>query len=135
MVRKKRRMGLREKGKKMTLKELIKEVVNDRPAIYPMGWNTDVATIMRNAGRTFYTRKQKQIWELMIRTPYNGEAPTTSLFRSLRSAKEAMEDDIRETLASESPRFDEADFLRSGELSARIADEIFWDIEAKDLAE
>ena len=58
-----------------------------------------------------------------------------SLFRSLRSAKEAMEDDIRETLASENPRFDEADFLRSGELSARIADEIFWDIEAKELAE
>ena len=46
-----------------------------------------------------------------------------------------MEDDIRETLASENPRFDEADFLRSGELSARIADEIFWDIEAKELAE
>lgn len=58
-----------------------------------------------------------------------------SLFRSLRSAKEAMEDDIRETLACENPRFDEADFLRSGELSARIADEIFWDIEAKELAE
>ena len=117
----------------MTLKEAIKEVVNDRPAIYPRGWDTEIAEIMRNAGRAFYTRKQRRVWVLMIRTPYNGEAPTTSLFRSHDAAKEAMEEDIRETLASPSPHFDPEDLLRQDEDNVRIGDEIFWEIEEKDL--
>lgn len=117
----------------MTLKEAIKEVVNDRPAIYPRGWDTEIAEIMRNAGRAFYTRKQKRIWELMIRTPYNGEAPTTSLFRHYEDAKGAMEEDIQESLASENPRFCAEDLVRQGDDNARIGDEIFWEIEQKDL--
>lgn len=119
----------------MTLKELIKEVANDRPGIYPKGWNTEVRDIMHNMGRIIYTRRQRRVWELMIRTPYNGEAPTTTLFRSHDSAKAAMAEDIHATLSSENPRFSAEDLVRQDEDNARIGDEIFWEIEEKDLFE
>ena len=119
----------------MTLKELIKEAVNDRPAIYPRGWDTEVSDIMHNMGRIIYTRRQRRVWELMIRTPYNGETPTTTLFRSHDSAKAAMAEHIHATLASPSPRFDPDDLVRQDEDNARIGDEIFWEIEQKELYE
>ena len=119
----------------MTLKELIKVVANDHAAIYPRGWDTEVSEIMHNMGRTIYTRRQKRVWELMIRTPYNGEAPTTTLFRSHDSARAAMAEDIQSTLASPSPRFDPDDLVRQDEDNAHIGDEIYWEIECKDLHE
>lgn len=127
--------GPSRERKKMTLKELIKVVANDHAAIYPRGWDTEVSEIMHNMGRTIYTRRQRRVWELMIRTPYNGEAPTTTLFRCHDSAKAAMAEDIHATLASENPRFSAEDLVRQDEDNARIGDEIFWEIEQKDLYE
>lgn len=117
----------------MTLKEAMVRVFDNAVGTYPEGWNTKLATIIRDSGRECYERKQKRVWELMIRTPYNGEAPTTTLYRSHENAKAAMEDDIRETLASGSPRFDADDLVRTDEDNVRIGDEIFWEIERKDL--
>ena len=117
----------------MTLKEAIKEVVSDRPSLYPDGWDTEIGKVLQNTVQDFCIEKPKRVWELMIRTPYNGEAPTTSLFRHYEDAKGAMEEDIQETLASENPRFCAEDLVRQDDDNARIGDEIFWEIEQKDL--
>ena len=44
-----------------------------------------------------------------------------------------MEEDIRETLASPSPRFDAEDLVRVSDTEAHLGDEIFWEIEKKEL--
>ena len=117
----------------MTLTEAIKEVVSNRPSLYPDGWDTEIGKILQNTVQDFCIEKPRRVWELMIRTPYNGEAPTTSLFIDYDDAKGAMEEDIEETLASKSPRFYAEDLVRQNDANARIGDEIFWEIKQKDL--
>lgn len=131
--RKKQRGNPKRKENKMTLKEAIKEVVSNRPSLYPNGWDTEIGKILQNTVQDFCIEKLRRVWELMIRTPYNGEAPTTSLFVDYDDAKGAMEEDIEETLASKSPRFYAEDLVRQDDDNARIGDEIFWEIEQKDL--
>lgn len=116
----------------LTLKRAMELVFDDNIG-FPQGWNTDLADIYRKEGREHYERKQRKVWELMIRTPYNGEAPTTILCRRLEKAKELMEQDIHETLTGPSPRFDPEDLVRVSDTEAHIGDEIFWEIEQKDL--
>ena len=117
----------------MTLTEAIKEVVSNRPSLYPDGWDTEIGKVLQNTVEQNFTARPKRVWELMIRTPYNGEAPTTSLFVDYDDATGAMEEDIEETLASKSPRFYAEDLVRQDDDNARIGDEIFWEIEQKDL--
>ena len=66
-------------------------------------------------------------------TKYNGEADTVTVYRDRAKALAAMEDDIRETLAGESPRFDRADLVNDGAGEAHIGDEIYWYVEPVEL--
>ena len=130
-------MGRAEKRKEttmqLTLKRAMEYVFDDANDQFPNGWETPLAEIYRKTGYEHYDHKQRKVWELTIRTPYNGEAPTTVICRRLEKAKELMEEDIRETLASPSPRFDAEDLMRVSDTEAHLGDEIFWEIEKKDL--
>ena len=37
----------------MTLKEAIKEVVSNRPSLYPNGWDTEIGKILQNTVQDF----------------------------------------------------------------------------------
>ena len=130
-------MGRAEKRKEttmqLTLKRAMEYVFDDANDQFPSGWETPLAEVYRKVGYEHYEHKQRKVWELMIRTPYNGEAPTTIICRRLEKAKDLMEQDIHETLTGQSPRFDPEDLVRDSRLSAHIGDEIFWEIEKKDL--
>lgn len=117
----------------LTLKRAMEYVFDDANDQFPNGWETSLAEIYRKTGYEHYDHKQRKVWELTIRTPYNGEAPTTVICRRLEKAKELMEEDIRETLASPSPRFDAEDLVRVSDTEVHLGDEIFWEIEKKDL--
>ena len=73
-------------------------------------------------------------YELMIRNLYQSEeAPTTSAYRTVKAARAAMEEDIRETLAAKDPHFDEEDVKREDADNVQLGDEIRYEIEWKDL--
>ncbi len=117
----------RERKNKMTVKEAMTKVLDDAAA-FPAGWNTELKEVFRKDGKDLYERQQRRIWILMTHTPYSGEAPTVKPCRSYAKAKAMMEEDIRETLACRSPRFDEEDLNREDSDTVRLGDEITWSV-------
>ena len=71
------------------------------------------------------------IWVLWIDTPYNGEAPTLTYWKTRERAKAAMEADIRETMADWD--LDEALVTREDDEHAHFENRIEWHIEEADL--
>ncbi len=116
----------------MTVKEAMTKVLDDAAA-FPAGWNTDLKEVFRREGKDLYERRQKLIWELAIKTPYNGEDTTTVLCRSSQKAKELMEEDIRETLAAGTTGFGEGDLVREGDRNVRLGNAVEWTITRKEL--
>ena len=116
----------------MTVKEAMTKVCDD-PVAFPMGWNTEVKEVYEKSGSELYTRRQRTVFLLHIRTRYNGEADTVTVYRDRAKALAAMEDDIRDTLNGESPRFDRADLVNDGAGEAHIGDEINWWVDAVEL--
>jgi len=116
----------------MTIKEAIKQVI-DKPSAFPDGWNTPIKEVYAKSGKALYEKKQKTVYLLQIRTPYNGEADTVTVYRDRAKAMAAMEDDIRDTLNGESPRFDRADLVDDGAGEAHIGDSIFWYVQPIEL--
>lgn len=49
----------------MTLKEAIKEVVSNRPSLYPNGWDTEIGKILQNTVQDFC---------ISLRVPYSQRA-------------------------------------------------------------
>ncbi len=70
---------------------------------------------------------------LTIKTPYNHESDTVTVYREKAKAKEEMEADIRDTLCGVNPRFDPEDLVREDDEHARLGDEIDWSIEVMEL--
>lgn len=116
----------------MTVKEAMTKVSEDRET-FPMGWNTEMKEVYAKSGKALYERKQKTVYLLQIRTPYNDEADTVTVYRDRAKALAAMEDDIRDTLNGESPHFDRADLVNDGAGEAHIGDEIFWYVQPVEL--
>ena len=116
----------------MTIRTMVSEVL-DNLERFPKGWGTEVKDYFKAIGKDHLEKKQKWVWKLTIRTPYNGEADAVSVYRTRAKAIAAMEEDIRETLASPSPRFDPECLVREGDASAHHGDEVFWDVERVEL--
>jgi hypothetical protein len=115
----------------MTVKEVMTKVCEERET-FPNGWNTDIKEVYAKSGRNLFEKKQKWVYLLTIKTPYNHEADTLTLFRDKAKAKAAMEEDIRDTLAT--GRFDPDDLVRDevGD-NAHIGEDIDWTVEVIEL--
>ena len=71
----------------------------------------------------------KAKWIVTETSPYSGEAPVVTAYRSIEEAREAVEREICKLLAGDSPKFDPADVYWPDENNACIGDEITWKIE------
>ena len=71
----------------------------------------------------------KTEWIVTETSPYSGEAPVVTAYRSIEEAREAVEREICKLLAEDSPKFDPADVYWPDENNACIGDEITWKIE------
>ncbi len=115
----------------MTVKEAMTKVSEEREA-FPLGWNTDLKEVYAKSGKALYEKKQKWVYVLTIKTPYNHEADTVTIYRDKAKAKDAMEADIRDTLAT--GRFDPDDLVRDEENdNAHIGEDIDWTVEMMEL--
>ena len=98
----------------------------ERALILVKGVAADLAGGKGNAAKGY--------WELMIRNTYvSDEAPTTIACRTVEAAREQMEKDIRETMATHSPKYEPEDIKRINENTVQLGDEVVYEIEWKAL--
>ncbi len=116
----------------MTVKEAMTTVFENRDE-FPLGWDTSLQKVYTKSGKVLYEKRQKWVFVLTIKTPYNHEGDTVTIFRDKAKAKDAMEEDIRETFAVGNPRFDPDDLVREDDEHAHLGDEIDWSIESMEL--
>ena len=118
----------------MTIKEIVTKVSDDL-AKYPLGWNTELKDFFAKEQKPFYTRKQKRVFQLVIREPAADEDLTISIHRTFAGARKAMEDDIKDTLALRNIIEEEGYLERAGECSAKIDGVVTWEITEETLFE
>ena len=114
----------------MTIRYAIHET-ETHPGKFPGGLDTSVEDIYAAQGEAFHN--PPQAWTLTVLSPYSGELPKVTAYRTHAGAKAAMEADINKTLDSGDPSFDADDLVQSDEDHARLGDEIHWRIERIDI--
>lgn len=114
----------------MTIRYATNEV-ETHPGRFPAGLDTPVEEIYKAQGEAFFA--PPMVWMLTELSPYSGELPKVTAYRTHAGAKAAMEEDIRKTLASDSPAFDGEDLVREDDDHASIGDEVHWRIEQAEL--
>lgn len=129
MRQKKPTVGIKRKDKTMTVKEAMTRVC-DNAAVFPLGWNTQVAEVIRKAGGECYERRQRKVWMLTIKEPGAEVGHAVSVYRTLEKAKAAMEEDIREEFATRFQNLNPTEELaRTDELHVQFwARGITWEI-------
>ena len=110
----------------MTIRFAIHET-ETHPGKFPRGLDTPVEEIYDAQGESFHA--PPAAWTLTILSPYSGELPKVTAYRTHSGAKEAMEADIRTTLEADDPSFDAEDLTRDDDDHASLGDEIHWRIE------
>ncbi len=114
----------------MTIRYAIRET-ETHPGKFPNGLDTSVEDIYAAQGEDFHS--PPQAWALTVLSPYSGELPKVTVYRTREGAKAAMEADIKETLDADDPTFDAEDLTREGDDHASLGDEIHWRIERLDI--
>ena len=114
----------------MTIRYAIQET-ETHPGKFPGGLDTSVEEIYAAQGGAFHN--PPQAWTLTVLSPYSGELPKVTAYRTHAGAKRAMEADIKDTLDADDPTFDADDLVRPGEDRASLGDEIHWRIERVDI--
>lgn len=114
-----------------TIKQLAEFVQNT--AKYPKGMDTDVVEVFKGEDLRWPIRKVKNVYELTIKTPYNGEDPKTIICRTEAKAKAAMDADISERLASGETYAMPETLVREGDRKAHLSNKVEWVIEEKTL--
>ena len=114
----------------MTIRYAIHET-ETHPGKFPGGLDTSVEDIYAAQGEAFHN--PPQAWTLTVLSPYSGELPKVTVYRTQAGAKRAMESDIKETLDADDPTFDAEDLVRPDEEHASLGDEIHWRIECVDI--
>ena len=114
----------------MTIRFAIRET-ETHPGKFPKGLDTPVEEIYAAQGEAFH--EPPAAWTLTIHSPYSGEFPMVTVFRTHAGAKAAMEADIKATLDADDPAFDAEDLTRKDEDNASLGDEIHWRIEHIDI--
>lgn len=114
----------------MTIRFAIQET-ETHPGKFPKGFDTPVEDIYAAQGEAF--RAPPTAWTLTIHSPYSGELPKVTAFRTHAGAVTTMEADIKATLEADDPAFDAEDLTRKDEDNASLGDEIHWRVERMDI--
>ena len=114
----------------MTIRYAIRET-ETHPGKFPNGLDTSVEEVFAAQGEDFHN--PPQAWTLTVLSPYSGELPKVTAYRTREGAKAAMEADIKATLDADDPTFDAEDLTREDDDHASLGDEIHWRIERLDI--